>query len=268
MTLSIPARARPLLRDPLLLFVLIGAIFFLAFHLLQRDPSHRVELTKAMQAELADEFAAVAGRPASPADRARLNKDFIADELLFREAIARGMHLTDKQTKRRLIDKLRVLIAGAPPEPGEEQLIDFYSTHTELYRSERRISFEQLFFQKPPADPPAVLAALRAGRPVKGDDYWVGNQFPDYGVSMLRGIFGQPFVAALAQAPAGIWQGPFATTRGIHFIRKTGSAAPAMMPYAEIREQVRRDYLATQDNRAIDQAVAKLEKTYDVAIDR
>lgn len=259
--------ARTLLRKPLVLFMVIGGAIFLAWQL-TRGNEFRVEYSRATQASLAEEFALVTGRPPSAADRAKLERDFVADQLLFREAVARGMHLTDKQTKRRLIDKLRLLVVGPSAEPTEEVLIDHYSSNLALYRSEPQHSVEQVFFATPPAGPASVLATLRSGATIRGDDYWMGHRFPDHGESMLRGIFGQPAVERIRTMPVGEWNGPFVTPRGTHFLRRTASSPPGLMPYAQVRDQVRRDYLSVRDDRAIDERVAELREKYDVQVDR
>lgn len=258
---------RALLRDPLVLFLLIGGGFFLAHALVTRH-GQRIEVTQAMQASLAADYEALAGHKPDAAARAKLVQDYVANEVLFREAIDRGMHLTDKATKQRLIDRLRFTITGTPADPGEEELINYYSEHMNAYRSEPQVTFEHVFFTDPPADPAAILARLHRGEAVKGDEFWMGRAFPDYGQSMIRGMFGQPFLLALERATPGVWFGPVRSGRGVHFVCVTGRSQPVLMPYPEVRDQVRQDYLNAKTGSTIDAEVARLERRYDVAIDR
>lgn len=258
---------RTLLRDPLILFLILGAGIFLAYALMTRG-ERRIEVTRAMQASLAGDYETLTGHPPDAAAQAKLVRDYVANEMLFREAIDRGMHLTDKATKQRLIDRLRFAIAGMPAEPTETQLIDYYAGHRALYRSEPQMSFEQVYFAQAPADPAAILARLNRGERVQGDDFWMGRRFPGYGQSMIRGLFGQPFLLALGRAGAGGWFGPVRSRRGVHFVKVTGTRQPALIRYTDIRDQVRQDYLAAQAGGAIDAEVSRLERSYDVSIGR
>jgi hypothetical protein len=256
-----------ILRDPLFLFLLIGGGFFLAYTLLSHR-ADRIEVTQAMQASLAADYEAVAGHKPDAAEQAKLVQEYVANELLFREAIARGMHLTDKATKQRLTDRLRFMLTGTPNEPTEADLIDYYATHLGSYRAEPQISFEHVFFANPPADPAGILARLNRGEQVSGDEFWMGRSFPDYGQSMVRGMFGQAFLSLAEKATPGSWFGPVRSNRGMHFVRVSGRRPAGMMPYTDIREQVRQDFIAAKTSGVIDAEVAKLERKYDVAIDR
>lgn len=256
-----------LLRDPLVVFLVIGGAFFLAYWALNRG-ADRIEVPAATQAQLAEEYEAITGRKPSPADRARLLQDFVTNEVLFREAIDRGMHLTDKQTKQRMIDKLRFLIAGSPAEPREEELVNFYAEHLPLYRAEPKISFRHIFFEDAPADPAATLATLRAGGQIAGDDFWMGREFTDYGESMVRGLLGAEFLKAVRAAPAAEWIGPIASSRGVHFVRVEGKRAPSLMPFPQVRDQVKQDYGAAQTRAAVDGEMEKLKERYDVVIEK
>jgi hypothetical protein len=256
-----------LLRDPLVLFLLIGGGFFLAYSLLG-GRRQQIEVTPAMQASLAADYEAMRGRKPDAAARARLVKDYVANEVLFREAVDRGMHLTDAVTKERLTDRLRFMITGTPSEPTEADLIEYYSRHLDQYRAEPQISFDHVFFAQPPADPAAILTRLNRGEQVSGDEFWMGRSFPDYGQSMVRGMFGQTFLTMLGAATQGAWSGPAKSTRGVHFVRVTGQRAAGMIPYADVREQVQQDYVAAKTSGLINAEVSKLEQKYDVAIDR
>ncbi|MCI4590013.1 peptidylprolyl isomerase [Sphingobium sp. BYY-5] len=256
-----------IVRDPLFAFLAVGVALFGGYQIVQRLEKPPILFTPEIeQAQVAD-FETLTGRKATATDRARLKADYIAEELLFREAIDRNMHLTDGETRKRLVDKVRYLIAGAPPEPSEEQLVNHYADHLDLYRAEPRTSFTQIFRQQEPADAALLRAQLNAGQAIGGDDFWLGRDFPRYGDSMVRGIFGQPFVDALKDAPEGRWIGPIQSPRGWHFVRKSERIASAMIPFPAIKDQVRQDYMIAHSNAAIEQAVGKLKEKFDVVED-
>ncbi|PCD02113.1 hypothetical protein COC42_11585 [Sphingomonas spermidinifaciens] len=255
---------RRLLRDPLFAFLIAGIAMFVAYAAIEARRTPPVAYTPEIERALVEEFEALAGRDARPADRARMKRDWLTEELLFREAIDRNLHLTDADTRKRLVDKVRYLIAGAPAEPDEAALVDYYSSNLSRYRGEPRTSFEQVFRAERPADAAALLQRLNVGSAVAGDDFWLGRDFPRYGDSMVRGIFGQPFVKALHAAPPGRWVGPIRSPRGWHFVKKREALPAALIPYDQIRDQVRQDLVMAETARAIDAALGRLREKYDV----
>jgi hypothetical protein len=261
-SISVPGK---LLRDPLLMFLAIGALLFGVYWALN-DSGDAIIVDAALQEALASEYQVMTGRSPDAAARQKLIDDYVAEEILFREAITRGMHLTDRATKARLVDRLRFQIAGSPPVPSEADMLDFYSTHPELYSAEPQISLDQVYFAKSPEEPQAVLAALKAGQTIAGDDFWMGKRFPNYGESMLRGMFGEEMLKLARTAEPGQWVGPVTSPRGVHFLRVEKRATPGLIRYTDIRDQVRQDLLATQSNAAVDKELSRIKASYDVRI--
>lgn len=257
---------RFLLREPLFAFVLAGGLIFLAYFLIESRCNDPVAYTPDVAASLVGEFEELTGRKATAADRARIRDDFVGDELMFREAIARGMHLTDPETRERMIDRMRYMVAGVPVEPTEADLIDYYASHPDLYTKEAGTSFEHVFFASLPQQAPALLASLHAGESVPGEDFWLGRSFPHYGDSMIRGMFGKAFLAQLKSSPTGQWYGPARSNRGWHFVRKTGASARSKIPYSQARAQVRQDFLISSTRAALDKEIETLKGKYDVEI--
>lgn len=261
-----PMRSRigKALRDPLFAFLVAGVALFGGYQIIERAQKPPVVFTPQVEQAMVEDYEMLVGRPATAADKARIKRDYLAEELLFREAIDRNMHLTDGETRKQLVDKVRYLIAGAPPEPTDEQLVNHYADNLAQYRAEPRTSFTQVYRAQKPADAALLLAQLNAGETIPSDDFWLGRTFPRYGDSMVRGIFGQPFVATLKTAPEGRWFGPVQSPRGWHFVRKSESIPAAMIPFPAIKDQVRQDYMIAHSEAAIDKALSGLKEKYDV----
>ncbi|MDE8653589.1 peptidylprolyl isomerase [Novosphingobium album (ex Liu et al. 2023)] len=254
------------LRDPFVIFLVVsGAIFLLYWSVVGRKQT--IEVPVSVQRSLADDYSLMTGHAPDAEAKQKLIDDYVANELLFREAIARGMHMTDKATKQRLIDRVRFMIAGAPADPTEDQLIAWYASHQDLYRAEPEISLRHVFFEKQPADAPALLARLNGGGTVAGDDFWMGHDLSKYGISMLRGMFGQPFLDAIKDQPVGTWAGPIRSTRGWHFVEVLGRGDAKLLPYPVARDQVRQDYLAAETGAAVEKEVARLKQGYKIRVE-
>jgi len=257
---------RRLSRDPLVWFVLVGTGFFLLYRTVTRS-DQTVEVTRAVQISLTADSTLLAGHEPDSAARQKLIDDYVADEVLFREAIKRGLHLADPQIKKRLVDRMRFLLVGDPAEPTEADLLAFYSDHTAVYRSEPATTFDQLPGSAPPRGDPAPPREEPAAPP-RQDPAPQGRRFTRYGDSMLRSIYGQEFVGSLKSLTSGQWSGPIKTSQGDVFIRVLDRFPAAMLDYASIRDQVREDWLASKNETAISKAIASMEHDYAIHIEK
>ena len=278
-------RLKGLLREPVVVFALVAGGFF-AYDMLanasdtaeaaaQRADagppvSRTIVLSAQLRKALEEEFHWLEGRPPSAEERERLARNWLDGEILFREALAGNMHITDAKTRARLVDRIRLLWAGSPEAPEEQVLLDYYLNGIERYYTETKISFDQVFFENASAGNAAsheVLAALRAGQRVTGDVFWLGSRIELFAESILRGSFGGEFVAQLTAAATGEWIGPLASPRGQHFVRVEQVEEPAPMPYALIREQVLEDWLSEARNRRVAEQIAAMQANYQINVE-
>lgn len=259
-------RARRWLREPLLWFFLAGGLCY-ALYAVFGQARTPIVVDAQQRKALADDYRLLNGRAPDAAQIEQLVRNHVADQMLFHEALRRDLLVNDGKTRERMIEKMRYMLsATAPAAPSESDLLDFYARHRDWYTSEYRLDFEHVFLEQPPADAAAVLARLEAGEQVSGDEFWLGNEVHDYSESMLRGMLGEDFAAALHVVDDGHWHGPLASSRGTHYVRVRRITAPALVPYASIREQVQQDWLAEQRERAVAAKLAEVRDRYDVQI--
>lgn len=257
-----------IVRDPLFIFLLAGIGLYALYAGIQRNSGQAIVLTAATRAELIIGFETMAGRPATAVDVARIERDFVTDEVLFRAALEEDLHLTDSTVRGKLIEEMRYRITGMLPDPSDEQLVNHYAEHTDQYRSEPAVTFRHVYFHEQPPDAAKLLAQLHAGQTVDGESFDHGREFPRFGRSLLRGLFGQPFTEALWQAPLGTWTGPLESTRGWHFVLPTERLPAALLPFDTVRQQVENDYLRTLIDSAVDRYVEQHRQRYDVQVER
>jgi peptidyl-prolyl cis-trans isomerase C len=91
---------------------------------------------------------------------------------------------------------------------------------------------------------------------VAGDPFPPGLAFDHYGRSILRSMFGQPFVDSLWAASPGQWSGPLESLHGWHFVRPTEKVAGTLLPFDAVRDQVEGDYYADAIERAVQRHLA------------
>jgi len=257
-----------ILREPLFAFAVIGGALFLAYAAMRSRDSEPVTLQAPARAGLIASFETLNGRKATADDIARIERDYVTDELLFREALENGLHLSNPSIRSRLVEEMKFRITGPLPDPTDEQLVNHYSDNLDRYRSEPAVTFRQVYFAQRPADPAAILAQLRQGQPVTGQPFRHGLEFPQYGHSMLRGMFGQPIVEALSVAPLGLWIGPLESAYGWHYLQASERLPAVLLPFDAVRQQVENDFLVALIDAAVERRVDELRQRHAVQIER
>jgi hypothetical protein len=258
--------ARRVLADPLTHFVIVAAVLFFAYSVHRPEKPH-IAVSRVIQQSLSKEYELLHGQPPDAPALAQLLDKHVADEVLFREALARGMHLNDAKTRERLVEKLRFSLTDLVADPTAEELVNFYADNLSLYHSEPKLSFDQVFYARTPADPAEVLGRLRSGGQLSGDPFWLGSHFQDYSQSMLRGVLGERFIEGLHSAPLGEWFGPIESARGTHFVRLRVITPATLMPYAQVKDQVEDDWFARKRESSVTAKIHKAEEKYDIAIE-
>jgi len=258
----VTAAKATLRKDPVLLFFALGGLLFVTFSLFNRDAPDAIVLSDRGLAVLVSEFEMLRGRPASDAEEASIIRDYYQRELLFREAIAEGLHRSVPGVRQLLIEEMQQRVTGDLPEPSGKDLVNYYTDHMERYYAEATITLEQRFYRDLPGEAEALLAALRSGSAPAGDVTRQGNRFPAYGESMLRGMFGAELFANIQALPTGQWEGPFQSPQGWHFFRVSERGERELLPFTRVRDQVLADYQASTVAQSVSAYVERRRASY------
>lgn len=197
-------------------------------------------------------------------------RQWLEDEVLYREALARGLDDGDLIVRRRLVQKMRLLLeAGVDvPEPDEAQLRAWVEAHPARYGGLVRLRLEQVFLSRSrhdvqlPAAASAMAARLQGGDAVDlgalSDPHPAGTRLDDADPPTLQRLFGSALADQLGELPEGQWQGPLASSLGLHFVRVLGrdTRVPEL---AAVRERAQRDWLLEQRRVKTRLALAELK---------
>jgi hypothetical protein len=260
------ARFKSLLREPLSWFFGLAVVIFTAYSV-WGPGKVTIAVTRDVRAALAKDFELLNGRTPNENELSGLLDKYVADEVLFRAALEHGLQLNDPKMKQRMIDKMRFLMTDPVNEPSQEELVNFYADNLKLYYTDRKLTFEQVFYEGAPADSAAIVQRLRAGEVIEGDRFWLGRQLDVYGETTLRNMLGARFIEAVRSAPLNQWVGPIQSPRGVHFVRLQAVIEPEPIPYDQVREQVEERWFARRRSDSVKVKVEELKKAYDVKVE-
>jgi len=272
-----------LLREPLLHFVVAGAVLFGGYELFNRgemappatDPVH---IGEGDIRWLKDTFANQWQRPPTEDELRGLVAGFLEEELFAREAQALGLDQNDTIVRRRLAQKLEFLIGDTSRivEPAETELRRFYDANAERFRAEARVSFTQLFFnpekrQHAEADARAALVSISGSiadhAAAMGDPILLENEFHEVDEPTVSKMFGADFAGAIFSLKPGSWAGPVKSGYGVHLVLVTDLRPATLLSFEEVRPKVLEEWRHQQQTQAKAVYLSKLREKYGVVID-
>lgn len=269
-------------REPLMHFFAVALVLFAAYGLLHR-PEHglsgtSIAIPQGRVNQIAESFRLLAGRMPSRAELQALVNDFIDEEIDYREAIAMGLDADDTIVRRRMRQKLEFLAedADASEEPSDAELAAWLHQHAAEYRVPERIAFRQILAShdtrgaRAVADATALREKLNAGANPEalGDASMLPTVLPLTTREGVTTLFGEAFAKhVFEQSACEDWFGPVASPLGSHDVQIV-SREPARDPaFAEVRDQLRSDWIETQRMAKRAEFQERLRKRYQVSVD-
>lgn len=267
-------RLRALLREPLLHFLLIGAVLFAGLSVARGMQRPAVRIDAQDLEQLAAYWEMQTQRPPTRAELAAIIHERVDEELLAREAIRLGLDKGDMIIRRRLAQKMAFASqdVAALKEPDAAALQAFYDKTRERYATPARLALRHVFFNadrtgvRPDVAAGEALAALKAGRAATGDPSLLPQAYADIALTDLARDYGEAFAEAARQAPKGVWVGPVTSPYGVHLIRVEARLAPVVPPLSDVRSEVRAAWLAERRAEANRAYLDDLRRRYKVEI--
>ena len=210
-----------------------------------------------------------------------LVEDFVKQEILYREALAMGLDRDDIVIRRRLAQQLELLAndLAAQREPTEDALVTYLKENAEKYQVPARISFSHVYFSvdrrgaQAEADAQALLDGLRVGsvpsdqRGNLGDPFMLQSDYSGVTSQETERLFGTRFAEGVFELEPGLWQGPVASSYGLHLVRVLEKTEPRAPELDEVRDRVRLDWMDQRRREMNEAFYASLRERYEVHID-
>jgi hypothetical protein len=275
--------AMKILREPLLHFLLLGALIFgVSAWRAQRRPAEnaaaRIEVTAGTIAWLREGFTRQWHREPDADELRGLVNDHLREEVLYREALAMGLDRDDSIVRRRMAQKMEFLTQdiAAAAERDDAALRKFFEENAARYAKAARVSFRHVFFSKERrgarlnADAREALAALAKGASdeTMGDPFLREHEFTDANADEIAAALGREFAEKVTAMPAGEWRGPVASSYGVHLVRVSGRAEPQPVAFEAVRDAVARDFSDERRRTANRDFLERLKTHYRITVDK
>lgn len=274
-----------LLREPLVHFLLIGAVLFGSYSVTQSGrpataASKEIRLSVDEIAQLTLLYQSQWRRPPTPQELARMVENKVQQEILYREALAMGLDKDDEIVKRRMAQKMQFLAedVAAAREPTMAELRSWFEKNGAKFAQPPRLSFRHLYFSPDRRGPRArddaqqALAKL-AGAPVDAkiasslaDPFMFQEYYRDRAPEFLGKEMGPQFALAVAKLTPGSWQGPIESGFGWHLVF-VDTVIPGRVPaFEEVEADVRTAWLGEQKAQAWEKAYREMRANYTVLL--
>ncbi len=267
------------IKEPLLHFLIIGAVLFLLFGLARGRGSGEAEDEVVVSAgrigQLANIFTRTWQRPPTREELEGLIDDFVLEEVYYRQAVAMGIDRDDTVIRRRLRQKLEFLTddAATMAEPTEEELAAYLAANGDAFRRQTTYTFEQIYIN-PEAHGERLegfvekqLAALRTGQVPVGGGGLLPPSFEEASSQQVDGSFGTGFAATLDDLSTGEWQGPVESGLGLHLIRLASRTESSLPELSDIRPLVEREWANERRLENRRRMNERLVEAYEVVIE-
>jgi peptidyl-prolyl cis-trans isomerase C len=255
-----PSLVRRWLREPLLHFLLAGALIFAIYDLLHPaadriDRANQIVLTKDDLRQLAVHWLAQ-GRPPPTADQMRaLVEQRVREEILFREAAALGLDKDDEIIKRRLTQKMDFLAedVAALQDPGDAELKAWFAQNADRFALPPRASFRHLYFsfdRLGAHDRAAAALDKIAGNPAVApevvkvaDPFMLQDYYAERAPEQIAKEFGPDFAKTVFQLKPGAWRGPIRSGYGWHLVFVDAIELRRVPAFEEVEPDVKSAWL-------------------------
>lgn len=198
------------LREPLLHFLIIGAVLFAVDHWLagRQDDPRRILVSAAVDQEAKTLFKNARGREPNADELKALRQVWLDNEVLYREGLALQVDKGDTAIRERVIFKsLSLVDAGLKrPEINEAQLRQWFEQNRAKYDEPPRFDFQEaaLADDNTEAAVRAFVQTLNSGAP--GDAKAGLRVFKGRPGDNIVQSYGADFAKALEASPPGEWR--------------------------------------------------------------
>ena len=239
---------KKLLREPLLHFLAAGfALFLFNGYYGSVDATGRsITLDEMQVGRLSSQWQQQWRRPPTPNELDGLIRDYIKEEVYFREAIRLGLETDDPIIRKRLRTKMEFLATAEieNADPTKAELEAYYKANEVRYVADPTYSFDQNYYGSDLAKARRSIPTLNNSNLSSGLSINLPVNMEDAKASDIAREFGEGFAESLKALPKNRWAGPVQSGFGWHAVRIRRADAAALPPLTDIAQRVTNDWRA------------------------
>jgi hypothetical protein len=272
-------------KEPLLHFLVIGAMIFVLFSIVNKEESvvsgKKIIVSAGDIERLSSNWSRKWNRPPTVTELQGLVESFIREEVYYREALALGLDQDDTVLRRRLMQKMEFLSNDLAElnTPDETALNDYFLDHQDKYELPARVTFTHIYFSLDKHGGQAVAKARNvldeiqaAASPVlsapdRGDPFMLEYDFTLETPFEVARLFGQSFAEQLFQSKIDGWQGPIESGYGLHLVRISEKVESRMPELASVIDKVRTDWMFEQRQEMNKEIYERFKERYEIVIE-
>jgi parvulin-like peptidyl-prolyl isomerase len=161
-------------------------------------------------------------------------------------------------------------------EPTDEDLRAFMKKHPDSYLVDPEIAFRHVYVnaakrgKNAGTDALEILARLNAGADpdAVGDPFLLASDVPLSPLWDVSKQFGEPFGRKLLELKQNSWAGPVPSGFGLHLVFVRKRTGGRLADLKDVREMVKRDWMAERQKELKDAAYGKLRERYVVTVEK
>jgi PPIC-type PPIASE domain len=275
--------SKKLLREPLVHFLILGALLLFGSNLVNKRTSgdtRKIVITAGQIGHLEDGFARTHQRAPDGNELQVLIRDYLREEVYYREALALGLDRDDAPIRQRLRQKMEFISedVAAQAQPTGDQLRSYLAAHPEKFRIDQHVTFKQIYLDPSRRgrhlsfDAQQMLAKLNklgaaADGSTMGDPFLLEGNSDSVSSRDVARDFGEKFAASLVALPVGKWQGPIESGLGAHLVYVEARTEGRLPQLDEVRDAVRREWANDFRLEANQKFYEALLKRYSVSVE-
>ncbi len=271
---------KKLYKEPLLHFLIIGALIFVLFSIVNKEESieseNKIVVSIAEIERLSDNWSKKWNRPPTERELMGLVDSYIKEEVYYREALALGLDQDDTILRRRLMQKMEFLSNDLAElnTPDESALNKYFLDNQEKYKLPAQVSFTHIYFSldkrgaKAFEDAKNVLSELNTLRASeKGDSFMLQYDFVQETPFEVERLFGKGFAEQIFQLETDTWQGPIESGYGLHLVRVSEKVDSRMPELASVIDKVRTDLMFERRQKMNKEIYEKFKERYEIVVE-
>ena len=275
-----------LARQPIVQFVVVGAILGFALHWwtgeVPGEDETTIRISTTDVARLDAGWRARYNRAPTPEELNGLITAQVREIALHREALAMGLDRNDMIVRRVLVQKLEGIannLIELSLAPTDQDLQTYHAEHAERYRPPSLITFTGVFIDpdlrgdQTLQDAAGILAELQAreqptqGIEAFGDPFMLQRYYPEKEEQRIAALFGHEFARSVFGLTPGRWHGPVLSGYGTHLVYVDALVEFPIPPLDEVRDQATQDWVDDNRREITERYFADVLARYEVVIE-